>query len=271
MTQHISSISAGVSRAAYLPPPPRDETPICPRCKFPLRTETDHGWLDVRRPGSLYARVVPCPACTPGSEQRRRAKEVARLMGAAHLPYYAESWSFDTTPDDLDSRAAAHARIFADLRTIKRGLYLFGETGAGKTSLVISIIKRAMWRQEDAMFIRECDLVERLRAAVARQSEDGDDLLAIARSVRWLAIDELGLTKPTPFVLELLYKLIEARRAGGLYTAFTSNYNLAQLEAFWRPAGIAAGSFHPGRRITERLAEYCDGVKVDSKNLRRRS
>ena len=50
---------------------------------------------------------------------------------------------------------------------------------------------------------------------------------------------------------------------------FTSNYSLRELEAHWRPDDVKPGAFHPGRRISERIAEYCTGVKVAGRNLRR--
>lgn len=244
----------------------------CPGCKMPITSETMHGWVRQQpQPGDYQIRpIVPCPHCTPGSEARRRARAVARLMGQSHIPSYAAAWSFATMPATISPTAAGLAKRFADGEAAKRGLYLFGNTGGGKTSLAISVIKAVMWREEDAMFIREVDLVERLRAAVARGTEEGDELLWIARNVRWLCLDEMGMSKPTQFVLELLYKLVEGRRSLGLFTIFTSNYNLAALDAYWRPDGSAATDFHPGRRITDRIAEYCDGVHVVGPNQRRK-
>lgn len=250
----------------FLPAPRGVE--YCPECHSPIEEFSFGKVADRRDP--YHPRYLDCPTCAPPAKQRRMAKKVAALMGESHIPYYAASWSFATMPATFSPSAVATAKRYANNKSVKRGLYLFGDLGAGKTSIAISIIKAVMERQEDAMFIRECDLIERLRAAVARETEDGDDLLRIAKSVRWLALDEVGLEKPTAFVLGLFYKLIEARRSLGLYTIFTSNHNLAALDAYWRPDGSAATEFHPGRRITDRIAEYCDGVHVAGPNQRRK-
>jgi len=51
---------------------------------------------------------------------------------------------------------------------------------------------------------------------------------------------------------------------------FTSNLSLQRLEEYWRPDGMQAGAFHPGRRVIERIAEYSQGVLVGGRNLRKK-
>jgi len=134
-----------------------------------------------------------------------------------------------------------------------------------------------MARGESAVFIKTLDLFMRLREAIARGTHDGDDLLAALRSAEWCALDDLATERPTDFVIEELQALLEYRRDMGLFTVITGNYNLRELEAHWRsyrtadgvPVEIRAGTMHAGRRVLERIAEYCQVVPVHGRNLRR--
>ncbi len=78
-------------------------------------------------------------------------------------------------------------------------------------------------------------------------------------------------------MLEKLQIILESRRDNALYTVVTSNYNYRELEARWRSyqtkdgerVEIKAGMMHAGRRLLERIAEYCLPLGVRGRNLRR--
>jgi DNA replication protein DnaC len=264
---------------------------VCPRCKATISGPTVHGWLANRKEHSDHTGhrqynaglswatgrfcMVACPECAEPAKARRTAEQIQRLMGDSHIPYYMQNWSFSSAPVDMDQQALEKCRAFSIGGLGQRGLFIHGELGLGKSGMAISIILAAISRGEPAAFIRSIDFMNRLRESVAKsmrhESSDGDALLDLAKTVRWLALDDLATERPTPFVLEQLYALIEARRSAGLYTVFTCNYNLAQLETQWRPADVAPGQFHAGRRVVERIGEYCTGVTPKNGNLRRRA
>lgn len=262
---------------------------VCPKCKRDITSPTMHGWLTDRNEHSDHTGhiqnntglrwgqgrhcLVPCPECAEPARARAKAESIARLLGESHIPYYMQGWSFSSVPDDIDKQSLAKCKAFASGDLPQRGLFIHGELGIGKTGMAISIIQAAIGRGEPAAFMRSIDLINRLREAVAKsmrhESSEGDALLALAKSVRWLALDDLATERPTAFVLEQLYALLEARRSAGLYTVFTCNYNLGQLEMQWRPSDVSGG-FHAGRRVVERIGEYCTGVSPKNSNLRRR-
>ena len=256
---------------------PQGEPFVCPECKFLLEDEKMHGWVKdyskhldhTGHHRKLGFCLVPCPLCSDFAIAQRKAADVERLLGRAMLPYYAKSWNFGTVPDDVDQAAKAIAAVFATQHRDKRGLYLHGEPGAGKTGLAIAIIQSVMFRGIDAAFIRSIDLINRLREAIARGTHEGDELLHLVKNVRWLALDDLATERPTPYVIEQFYAVIEERRASGLYTVITSNFSLRELEAHWRPQDVRPGAFHAGKRVVDRIAEYCDQIPMKGRNLRR--
>ncbi len=246
----------------------------CPTCKCAITSPTMHGyvWRDFGAHTNWKTQSLPCPTCSTQAVARRKAEEVEKLLGTSHIPFYAMEWSFSSLPRDIDRRALSTVMSFCNQKAEKHGLYLFGDVGGGKTGMVISVVQAVMRRGEAAAFIRSIDLMNRLRESIHKGSADGDELLHLAKTVKWLAIDDLATERPTPYVLEQLYAIVEARRShpDGLYTMFTSNLSLQRLEEYWRPDGMQAGAFHPGRRVIERIAEYAQGVRVVGRNLRKK-
>jgi DNA replication protein DnaC len=177
-------------------------------------------------------------------------------------------WSFSTLPRDVDNAAKERAVFFANKQTAKQALYVHGAPGQGKTGLAISIIQEVMRRGEDAIFLRSLELMDRLRESIHKGSTDGDELLSLAQTVTWLALDDLAVEKPTAYVIQELKAIVEARMDKGLFTIFTSNFSLKQLEDYWRPSDMQDGGFHAGKRVIERIAEYSEGVQVKGRNLR---
>lgn len=260
----------------------------CPRCKEDILNPTMHGWLIKRDPHDDHTGhkrhnahtpyeycEIPCPECANPAQARRKAEQIAALLGESHIPYHMKNWSFSSVPEDFDAAVVEKCKAFAGGKLAQRGLFIHGEVGIGKTGMAISIIHAAIERGEPAAFLRTIDLMNRLRESVAKsmrhEPSDGDALLDLAKTVQWLALDDLATERPTAFVLEQLYALVEARRSAGLYTAFTCNFNLGQLEEQWRPDGVTEGAFHAGRRVVERIGEYCTGVHPKNGNLRKRN
>lgn len=245
---------------------------VCPTCQFEITSPTMHGWLkgNFGLHTEWKTQLIRCPTCSTQADARRKAAEVDKLLGSSHIPFYAMEWSFASLPRDIDQRALSIVLAFCNRKTEMHGLYLFGDVGGGKTGMVISVIQAVMRRGEDAAFLRSIDLLNRLRESIHRGTTEGDDLLHLAKTVTWLALDDLATERPTPYVVEQLYALVEIRRSAGLYTMFTSNLSLRDLEAHWRPDDVKPGDFYAGRRVAVRIAEYCQGVHVGGRNLRKK-
>lgn len=260
-----------------VPPPVRivDEA-MCPVCR-------NAGWT---RPDGFDPKIcnkvvlIPCPRCIPRlrvqNAAARQAQLVDRLFGGPQIPYRARNWSFSTFPAEGDQHAKSAVEQFVAMhRTTtneqgKRGLFIAGRQGRGKTGLAICALKEFIEAGQLSLFVSTPDLMERLRAAMFNKDADEspDELLKAVTDVPFLALDDLGVEKPTPYVLERFYLIIDKRLSRGLYTLFTSNLSTKDLEAYWRPSGLQAEAFHPGLRIVERIREYCQGVSIKGGNLR---
>jgi DNA replication protein DnaC len=219
--------------------------------------------------------LVPCPACIGGRRAKqsevRQAQLVERLFGGSQIPYKAETWTFESYPREGDQHAKALVEHFVGnhANENKRGLYLSGHMGRGKTGLAICALKAFIRMGYLSLFVSTPDLMDRLRATFGQTAEESqDELLKVITEVPFLVLDDMGVEKPTTYVLEKFYLIVDKRQSRGLYTVFTSNMSTSDLEAYWRPVDVPEGKFHAGMRIVERIREYCSGVSFRGGNLR---
>jgi DNA replication protein DnaC len=285
-------------RQGYMPPPKR-EVETCPTCKFPLASDT-HGWVSTGYDDRLHrTNVIACPMCSGGIEAKRQAQLINDLFGDAHIPWYAKDWGFSTYPKN-----DANLEAYEDMITFiteklegkpgKRGMYLHGSQGLGKTGLAISALQALLRKGHSGVFMTTVELFEILRGAIAAsqrmqqgdkrwndktqsyeyfqdkyEASQGARLHRLVKSVEWLVLDDLGVEGCTKYVIQQLYLIIEERRSQGLYTIFTSNHDASGLARYWQSK--EEGVFQDAGRIIDRLGEYCLVVPLASKNLREKT
>jgi DNA replication protein DnaC len=145
----------------------------------------------------------------------------------------------------------------------KRGFFLTGSTGVGKTTWITLFIER--WAVENARrgkdsipwrFENGAGLMMDVQRAFKRDNEDAYEILDIVAEVPFLAIDDLGATKPTDFVRQAIYYIINERESWERPTFITSNFSLAELNDQFDP------------RISSRIAGMCDVIEMKGKDRR---
>jgi DNA replication protein DnaC len=183
-----------------------------------------------------------------------------------------QAWEFSTFPSGMDQNACDQVKSFVlthttgEDHTSKRGLYIVGPPGRGKTGLGVCALKEFRRAGYLSLFVSTADLMQRLRATFGKESTETEDkLLTAITETRVVVLDDLGVERPTPYVLEQLYLIIDKRHNRNLYTIFTSNMGMKDLGASWNPS---KQDFHPSTRIIERMREYCSGVTAKGENLR---
>lgn len=292
----IVSLPEARLRRAFVPAPitdePRPKDEVCPTCKFPI-ADVSHGWVKEYRPHEHSEKclqrsgfcLIPCPMCSGGVTAKRQAQLVNDLFGDAHIPFYAKDWTFGSFPAVGDHGALDEVkefvRISLDGFAVKRGLYLVGANGLGKTSMAVSALQYVIRKGHAGVFLTTVELFDLAKAAIAasRRIQDGDaeyqdrydaskgaKLLRLVKSVEWLVLDDLGVECGSKYEIRELYLILEARRSMGLYTIFTSNRDAKDLSQYWRHA--KDGVYEDGKRVIDRLGEYCFVVPVRGSNQR---
>jgi DNA replication protein DnaC len=133
-----------------------------------------------------------------------------------------------------------------------RGLWLFGDTGTGKTTLAMLISKAALEAGHSVAIYSLPKLLARIRRTYDSEP-GGDSYLSFFErltSVDLLHIDDLGAEKRSDWVLEQLYALINERYEEQRSMLITTNLPHEELEE------------QIGSRTVSRLSQICDQVAL---------
>ena len=141
-----------------------------------------------------------------------------------------------------------------NVRETRRGLYLWGPAGTGKTYAAYAIKKK----------IEDLKLSVRLYSApemfdMIRDDYDHKDSMNLERILAnrgVLIIDDLGAEKASEWVSATLFRIINKRYEDVLPTIITSNLDLGEL------------SERIGDRVPSRIAEMCDIIKLEGDDRR---
>lgn len=149
--------------------------------------------------------------------------------------------------------------IFIDQIKKRSGLYIYGDSGVGKTHLACALIKYLLDHQIDARFFNTGDFLEKLREEF--KSGDDDELTSsLFRDTMdfngVLIFDDLGAEKITEWSRERLYLIINKKYEDMTPMIFTSNADLEIIAA------------RMGDRVASRIREMTEVVKYDGPDRR---
>lgn len=254
---------------------PRLDLRHCLTCHFDV-ADGDHGWVVTEAVSDLdrqRARVpLPCPTCvgTEGYDNARRRAAFQSLLIDARLPRNSESWDLDSyrariggEVEKVEALRIVAAFSRGDLGRLDppmRNLYLWGPLGVGKTGLAVSILRARLHQGQPGVYFTLPDLLDRIRRTFERQAGDADDatdtLLRKLREIDLLVLDDLGVERPTAWVLEKLFQILDGRMRDERETVFTSNLDMVAMRT------------HLGERVMERVVYQTWDVEVGGRNLR---
>ena len=200
-------------------------------------------------------------ACRPARVAQRRARSLSAV-----IPRRYRGVSFERPPiSDLAARAPAQVRVVRDyVRHLDerlaagRGLWLFGDVGTGKTSLAMLVSRHAL---EAGRSVAICSL-PRLLAEVRTTFDEGSersyvDMVDRLAAVDLLHIDDVGAERTSPWVLEQLYAIVNARYEDERAMVITTNLERDALAE------------QITERTVSRLEEMCDVLPLYGDDARR--
>ena len=212
-------------------------------------------------------RVVDCLCqCAAEEMEREREKHRAedellhiRQMKSAGLQ---DSTFFDYTFANCDEThpcvqyARRYVGNFAEFQKNGQGLLFWGNVGTGKTFLAGCIANALM---EKNIPVLMTSFPKLLNALGGLYSGEKNEYLKSLNQYRLLIIDDLGVERDTPYVLETVYLVIDERYKSGKPFIITTNLSLEKLR---NPADLEHG------RIYDRIMERCVPVAFSGKNYR---
>lgn len=201
-----------------------------------------------------------CPAGVE-AKQRHRDGEILEWIAESNIPLRlirATLADFPATPES--SSAVDAARNWLQGSEEGHGLFIHGEYGVGKTGIASALLLECIQGHARGYFVAVPDLMDSIRASYGDHSTEADrTLLQKVKEVPYLVLDDIGAERPSEWVVEKLFTIINRRHSEMLTTFFTSNLSIAQLAE------------RLGERITWRIVEMCDVVHLKGPNLRAKS
>ena len=201
----------------------------------------------------------PC-SCRPLRIARKKATAVQ-----GRLPRRFREVSFDREPlVSLEYRAPHVVRAVRNYcRNIGanldegRGLWLFGSTGTGKTTLAMLISKTAMEADRTVAIYSLPRLLGMLRGSYDDDAMYSlEELIDRLSAVDLLHIDDVGAEQSSPWVLEQLYSIVNTRYEDGKAIVVTTNLGDLELRA------------QIGDRTVSRLHEMCETFPLEGDDQR---
>ncbi len=212
-------------------------------------------------------RVVGC-LCQCAAEEMEREREKhreeeellhIRQMKSAGLQ---DNTFFDYTFANCDEThpcakyARRYVEHFAKFQKNGQGLLFWGNVGTGKTFLAGCIANALM---EKNIPVLMTSFPKLLNALGGLYSGEKNEYLKSLNQYRLLIIDDLGVERDTPYVLETVYLVIDERYKSGKPFIITTNLSLQELQ---NPVDLEHG------RIYDRIMERCTLVAFSGRNYR---
>jgi DNA replication protein DnaC len=245
------------------------------------------GWKLVPRTDGARGNVAV--ACDCGMEER-----ATRVMERARIPKRYEHCDFESYVTDLtDGKiwTAQHSQSLkqANLLTqgfvrdypgsAEKGLLLMGPSGVGKTHLAVASLKELIRRGHGGLFCDYRELLKEIQASYNPASESTEmSILEPIRNAEVLVLDDLGASKPSAWVLDIIGLVLNARYNDRRVTILTTNYIDEAPNA--EPAPRLPGGQRVavredaladriGARMRSRLYEMCRTVGIVAPDFRR--
>ena len=212
----------------------------------------------------------PCtPECEKKNEQRewelmRRDARVESLMEKSGLSKRLRRYTFANFKPYVSSGTARAVERVEDYlgrweenRAAGRGLYLCGDVGTGKTHLAVAVLNELVRRKKvPSLFVTVPELLDNLRETYNKPGRNLDEWMDAVQNADFLLLDDLGSERPTEWVRERIFVIVNHRYRDELPTVFTSNIG---------PKDLAT---QLGERTASRIIAMCDWIGLEGQDYR---
>lgn len=195
-------------------------------CTMPLKGRAK--LLNLDEAGYLSDRYVPC------KHQKAYEASYAHQKNFRYSHLDEEQYAIAITPENLMKQSGEYVQAFTNVMsssTQKKGVYLFGEPGTGKTWILCSLANTQAKKGEKIAFVRSSALVQDLTLNMY-DKDYCQEVISILSGIPVLYLDDLGSERVSAWSRDsILLPILDARMNAGKKTYFSSNYNMDELES----------------------------------------
>jgi DNA replication protein DnaC len=200
--------------------------------------------------------AVPC-RCRPQQVERRRARSLSAV-----IPRKYRGVSFDRAPvthmpEPIVRAIRSYVRGIDERLDAGDGLWFEGDVGTGKTTLAMLVSRAALDGGRSVAIYSLPRLLAEIRATFEADTEGSYvDFLERLAAVDLLHVDDVGAEKTSPWVLEQLYAIVNARYEDEKAIVITTNLPQEEL------------ADQIGFRTVSRLKEMCEVLPLYGEDAR---
>ena len=201
-----------------------------------------------------------------------RAAGIAKArLDAAGIPQRYRDCTLDNFSDNNVSltKAKTSAREFVDAYpVVEAGLLLVGPAGRGKTHLACAILSELVTTKGvTGLYVDFSDLLVKITTSFRPDADmSKESVLTPYAEAELIVLDELGASKPHPWVLDVLYSLLNTRYNRKRITVATSNFE-DEIDASQGEREKLEDRI--GYRLRSRLYEMCLMVPLRGSDFRK--
>lgn len=233
--------------------PPVPEPQYCPYCNRKL------GWKGLINPFDPKRIFSWCTVIDCDCEEYKKNKEIKRIQELEEIRKREEQErkieykrkieklfeqsniskrgmkrtfeTFDTNEEN--NRVYTMAKKYVDLwekyKDEGTGLIFIGRYGTGKTHLAFAIANSLLIQGVPVIYETFINLMEKLKESYSNESLDYYEIIKLYCECDLLIIDDLGKERPSEWVLEKLFQIVNTRYENMLPIIITTNYNEKEL------------------------------------------
>ena len=244
---------------------------ITERDKF-LRGDTDYiakGYKPILVMNHGYADVSY--EATPELIAAEKEAAIKNRLKLINLPASLKQASLAQVDLDDLSRLPVFEKLLAFVEqypTIRKGLYLYGDFGVGKSFMVAALAHDlSEKRGVSSTLLHYPSFVIDVKNAIG----DGNvkTLVDEIKLSEVLILDDIGAEQSTPWVRdEILQVILQYRMQENLPTFFTSNFNFEELEQHFAKGKHGNDETWEARRVMERIRYLAEETRLEGVNRR---
>ncbi len=158
------------------------------------------------------------------------------------------------------------------LKKSRKGLYIYGDLGVGKTYLCIALANSLVKQGEKVAFVKVADFFYAIRNTIYNNPDLAQRHISAIKKADYLFLDDIGSESVSEFIRDdVLLGILEYRLENDLVTIFTSNLSKEELLKHYQYDRKEKSNLMKARRLLERIDILADDFVLTGENMRRRA